>query len=98
MTRFMIAAAAVAAATASAASANVSTVYLKGSSVHVSYADLDLRSGEGRSQLKGRIDRAARLLCSNAADDSLPAFATRSDCYRVLMASGIDQMNRIVRR
>jgi UrcA family protein len=83
---------------ASAATANTSNVYLDGSSVHIRYRDLDLRSVDGRAELQGRIHEGARLLCSDLNDDSFPGNLRRSECNRVMIASGVDQMNRIVRR
>jgi len=97
MTRIVLAAVA-AMAIASAAAANTSNVYLQGSSVHVRYGDLDLRSAAGRAQLHGRIHQGAQLLCSDADDDSFPGNLHRGECYRQVLASGEDQMNRIVRR
>ena len=50
MTRFMIAAAA-GLMIAGSASASMPNVFLNGSTVHIRYADLDLRSSTGRTML-----------------------------------------------
>ena len=97
MTRFMLAAFA-AAAIAAPASASTSNVFLKGSSVHVPYGDLDLHSNDGRSQLSGRIQKGARMLCDDAYGDDFTSYCTREDCYRAVLADGAQQMNKIVRR
>lgn len=97
MTRFVIAAAATL-VFASAASATNSNVYVDGSSVHVRYGDLDLRSAAGRSQLKRRIHDGADLLCAKSADDSMPYGLSRNQCLRAVVADGGEQMHKIVRR
>ena len=97
MTRIMLVAAA-AVAISGAASANTSNVYLKGSSVHVRYQDLDLNSPRGRAQLHDRIDRGARLLCAGSDDSYFRAYLSPSDCYRVVVADAVEQMKQIARR
>jgi len=97
MTRFMFAALA-AATLAAPASASTSNVFLKGSSVHVPYGDLDLKSRDGRNELSSRIQKGARLLCSDKAEDNFPPYVTREDCVRVVLADATQQMNKIVRR
>ena len=91
MIRFMIAAAA-GVMIAGSASASMPSVYLNGTSVHIRYADLDLRSPVGRTMLEMRIREGADLLCADANDDKLPIHVTRRDCYRVALASGRTQM------
>jgi UrcA family protein len=95
MTRFMIAAAA-GLMIAGSASASMPNVYLNGTSVHIRYADLDLRSPVGRTMLETRIREGADLLCSDANDDRLPTKVTRRDCYRIALASGRTQMAAIM--
>lgn len=97
MTRFMFAALA-AATLAAPASASTSIVFLKGSSVHVPYGDLDLNSSDGRAQLSNRIQKGSRMLCSEAYGDDFTSYGTREGCYRAVLADGAQQMNKIVRR
>lgn len=95
MTRFMFAALA-AATIAAPGSADTSNVFVNGSSVHVRYGDLDLRSPEGRSQLSSRIQKGARMLCNS--EDDFASYLAHGSCYRAVLADGTQQMNRIVRR
>jgi UrcA family protein len=95
MTRFMIAAAA-GLMIAGFASASMPNVFLSGSTVHIRYADLDLRSPTGRTMLQTRIRQGADLLCADANDDKLPTHMTRGDCYRIALASGRAQMGAIM--
>jgi UrcA family protein len=97
MTRFMLAAFA-AAAIAAPASASTANVFVQGQSVHVPYGDLDLRSTDGRTQLSGRIQKGARMLCSEAYGDDFTSYGAREGCYRAVLADGAQQMNKIVRR
>lgn len=97
MTRLMFAALA-AATFAAPASASTSNVFLKGSSVHVPYGDLDLSSRDGRNELSSRIQKGARLLCSDTYGDDFTSYSTREGCYRAVLADGDQQMNKIVRR
>jgi UrcA family protein len=95
MTRFMIAAAG-GLMVAGSASASMPSVYLNGTSVHIRHADLDLRSPKGRTMLEIRIRQGADLLCADANDDKLPSHVTRTDCYRVAIASGRTQMAALI--
>jgi UrcA family protein len=95
MTRFVIAAAA-ALMVAGSASASMPNVFLNGTSVHIRYADLDLHSPAGRTMLEKRIHEGANLLCADANDDRLPTHVTRSECYRIAIASGRAQMGAIM--
>jgi UrcA family protein len=98
MTRLIAAAGVCLAAAATPLPATTANVYLRGSSVHVRFGDLDLGSPDGRARLQTRIHQGARLLCNESQDDDFPAYLRRSDCYQVMVASGLEQMNRIVRR
>jgi UrcA family protein len=95
MTRFMIAAAA-GVMIASAASASMPRVFLNGSTVHIRYADLDLRSASGRTTLERRIREGADMLCADANDDRLPTHVARKECYRIALQSGHAQMGAIM--
>ena len=97
MTRFMFAALA-AATLAAPATASTSNVFLKGSSVHVPYGDLDLNAANGRSELTGRIQKGARMLCADAYGDDFTSYSTRKGCYRTVLADADQQMNKIARR
>jgi len=97
MTRFMFAALA-AATLAAPASASTANVFLKGQSVHVPYGDLDLGSSNGRSELTGRIQKGARMLCADTYGDDFTSYGTREGCYRTVLADADQQVNKIVRR
>jgi UrcA family protein len=96
MTRFMIIAAA-GGLFASAASATPN-VYLRDSSVHIRYGDLDLRSLSGRSTLENRLRQGADLLCADANDGRLASSLPHSHCFRIAIASGRAQMSALTGR
>ena len=97
MTRFMIIAAA-GGLFASAASASVPNVYLRDSSVHIRYGDLDLRSQSGRTTLESRLRRGANLLCEDANDGKLESSLALGHCFHTAMSSGRAQMSAIIGR
>ena len=96
MTRFLIIAAA-GGLFASAASATPN-VYLRDSSVHIRYGDLDLRSLSGRSTLENRLRQGADLLCADANDGRLASSLPHSHCFRIAIASGRAQMGALTGR
>ena len=65
---------------------------------HVAYADLDLSSSAGRTQLTGRIRAAAASLCNDPNIDPLNVHLKRMKCYRVAVADGVSQMNDLANR
>jgi UrcA family protein len=89
-----IATAALAAIMSTAASANVSAIRIDGESAYVGYGDLDLGSHTGRSQLTGRIHVAASRLCAELRPGVTP-LTTTTQCYRVAVQNGVEQMNAI---
>ena len=96
MTRFMIIAAA-GGLFASAASATPN-VYLRDSSVHIRYGDLDLRSQSGRTTLESRLRRGANLLCEDANDGKLESSLALGHCFHTAISSGRAQMSAIIGR
>jgi UrcA family protein len=94
MKAFLIAAAAVTAALSTSASANIRSITFEGDTVRIKYSDLDLSSHGGRSQLVERIRFAATRLCSNRESDISP-FALTSQCYRIALTDGLNQMEAI---
>jgi UrcA family protein len=99
MKRPLIFAAAIALASAAqaASTGNDIVVVQDGPTARVSYAGLDLASAVGREQLRGRIKSAASLLCIEGGVEPLAVKQLRSRCYHVAIASGADQMSRVVR-
>lgn len=98
MLRMMIAAAAVLVPTA--ASAN-STIRLSddGLSASIYYRDLDLSSRAGRTELTGRIRRAADAICLEGFNVApLGSAPSREQCFRSAVASGVGQMEAIAAR
>lgn len=89
MTRFLIAALATVLSTA--ASANISAIRIEGDTAHIGYSDLDLKSHAGRTELADRIRQAANRICA-LSDEGLQPLARRNDCYRIAVASGVEQM------
>lgn len=63
---------------------------------HISYADLNLASSQGRARLEGRIRAAAENLCAVLGDRTLDAYLTERTCYEAAVSSGLSQMNRAV--
>jgi UrcA family protein len=63
---------------------------------HVAYADLNLASSAGKARLIGRIRAAAESLCVTRGDGSLEASLADRSCYRAAVASGLQQMDRVV--
>lgn len=64
--------------------------------VHVSYADLNLTSSQGRARLEGRIRAAAENLCAVSGDRTIEAYFTARACYDSAVASGLGQMKDAV--
>ena len=92
MTRIAIAA--LAAVISTAASANVAGIRFAGDSAYVSYGDLNLQSQPGRTALTTRIQAAANRLCTDVGSEVEP-LATRMQCYRVAVQSGVEQMDAL---
>ncbi|HEX5238983.1 MAG TPA: UrcA family protein [Sphingomicrobium sp.] len=63
---------------------------------HVSYADINLASAQGRARLEGRIRGAAENLCAATGDRTIEAYLTARVCYDAAVASGLRQMNDAV--
>jgi UrcA family protein len=95
----MILAAAMAILSTPAAANNPILLSSNGGTARIGYADLDLRSGAGRTKMTSRIRLASEMLCVNEFSIyRLTDSPTRVECYRKAVASGIDQMNEIVAR
>jgi len=86
-------------AMASAANANVPTRIVVTASglptAHISYADLNIGSADGRKTLTNRISAAATYLCFDSSVEPLGSSLERHDCYRAAMTSGANQMEAI---
>jgi UrcA family protein len=71
----------------------------QGNSAEVRYADLDLRTAEGKAELNRRIDKAARAVCGL---DEAPTTGTRirsrskTTCYANAMRQIEPQFARLV--
>ena len=65
---------------------------------HVSYADLNLASSEGRARLEGRISAASEDLCTATADRTVEEHLSARTCYEDAVASGLRQMNGAVQQ
>jgi len=65
---------------------------------HVSFADLNLGSPDGRAAFEERIHAAADTLCfaDRDGDRTLEAALGGHDCYKAAVADGLRQMNTIV--
>ena len=97
MFRMMLAAAAL--ASASAASATKSTVIMDVPPIaHVPYGDLNLHSTAGRTELVDRIHSAATSVCVENNIQVLEIKLPQLKCYRMAVASGIQQMDAIADR
>jgi len=77
------------------ATANINSIRFEGDTAHVAYGDLDIDSSQGRSQLVGRIRKAAERICASYDGSGLSS-AQVNQCNRVLIASGIEQIQMIV--
>ena len=94
MSGILIAVSAAAMALSSSATANDRSIRFEGDTAHIAYGDLDITSRQGRSQLVGRIRKAAERICANYDGGDL-SFAQINQCNRALTASGIEQIQRI---
>jgi UrcA family protein len=65
-------------------------------SVSVSYADLDLSSGNGRQTLEGRVARAAATLCSEAGRKDLERATWEHRCLSTALSKARADMSRAV--
>jgi UrcA family protein len=65
---------------------------------HVSFADLNLGSPDGRAVFEQRIHAAADTLCfaDRNGDRTLEAALGGHDCYKAAVADGLRQMGTIV--
>jgi UrcA family protein len=63
---------------------------------HVSFADLNLDSQEGRAELEQRIRAASETLCIAGGDRTLTAALGGRSCYKAAVADGLRQMDKIV--
>jgi UrcA family protein len=84
---------------ASAASANPIVVSAASPpTAHVAYSDLDLASSAGQARLEGRIRAAAESLCVTRGEEALEDLLADRSCYRAAVASGLQQMDRLVQQ
>jgi UrcA family protein len=84
-----------------ASAANAGPIVVSAASpptAHVAYSDLDLASSAGKARLEGRIRAAAESLCVTRGDGSLEALLGGRSCYRSAVASGLQQMNKLVQQ
>jgi len=91
----LIAISAASMAPSSSATENDHPIKFEGDTAHIAYGDLDIASRQGRSQLAGRIRKAAERICANYDGGELSS-AQISECNRVLTASGIEQIQNIM--
>ena len=94
MSGILIAVSAAAMALSSSATANDHSIRFEGDTAHIAYGDLDITSRQGRSQLVGRIRKAAERICANYDGGDL-SFAQINQCNRALTASGIEQVQKM---
>lgn len=94
MTGTLLAISAAAMAMSPNAAADISSIRLEGDTAHVAYDDLDIASRQGRSQLVGRIRKAAERICASYDGGGLSS-AQVNQCNRVLIASGVEQIQKI---
>lgn len=94
MSGILIMVSAAAIALSSTAKANDHGIRFEGDTAHIDYGDLDLASSDGRSQLVGRIRKAAERICANY-DGGRLSFDQINRCNRVLVASGVEQIQKI---
>lgn len=75
---------------------NASPITVTSSSVaHVSFADLDLNSREGRAVMERRIHSAAEALCSSEGDRTLNTALANHACFKAALADGLQQMDKL---
>ncbi len=67
-------------------------------SVQVRYADLDLKTAEGKAQLNRRIDRAAKTACGFDSGETGTRIVSRAkqDCYRNALRQIEPQFARLI--
>jgi UrcA family protein len=65
---------------------------------HVSFADLNLDSEQGRAALEQRVRAAAESLCNTDGDRTLDAILGGRSCYDAAVASGLRQVDKIVQQ
>ena len=63
--------------------------------VHVSYADLNLRSQAGLQVLQARVRRAASTICLEPQVRELPRVIAARNCYNSAMARAQDDIERV---
>ena len=91
----------IAAAALLGSAANAAPIFISAEaapSAHVSYADLNLASSQGRARLEGRIKAAAKNLCAVTGDRTVEAYLTARGCYDAALASGLRQMDEAVQQ
>ncbi len=82
-----------AAAALAATAATVSFPAFAGTpSVRVAYSDLNLASASGATELKARVNRAAKAVCANEGDKSLDARSISKQCARISAARAMPQV------
>lgn len=82
-----------AAAALAATAATVSFPAFAGTpTVRVRYSDLNLASADGATELKARVQRAAKSVCKNDGDKSLTARANAVECAKVATANAMPQV------
>lgn len=60
--------------------------------VRVAYSDLNLATADGATELKARVNRAAKLVCVNDGDKSLDAYAASKKCAKLSAARAMPQV------
>lgn len=79
--------------------ANANPITLtSGPTAHVSFADLDLNSREGRAALEQRIRSASETLCAVDGDRTLSSALGSHACYKAAVANGLQQMAEITQQ
>jgi UrcA family protein len=86
---------AVAAALATDAAASNAISIVDGTTAHIRYDDINLRSATGQGPLGGRIRKAAEMICTDGDHNLVPFSARRVACYRAAVADGFSQMREI---
>ena len=59
---------------------------------NVHYSDLNLASADGASELKARVERAAKRVCSEPGDRSLNGAAQARSCSKIAVAKAMPQV------
>ena len=97
MTRILIASACLLSASTASATTPVTYSFDIPPTARISVADVDIGSALGRAVVERRIERAAERVCVDAWGDQIAAqpMARYSGCYRVAVASGRSQLEKL---